>query len=149
MIKRIALLSVLCLTGCSSTTPYSSNNATLASPSAVTISNYKESVMATGNTAVIQSIDGRPAVYSVWGGPSTKSVTLTPGQHTLSIMNNIDKGVFSIPRSNIIEMQVDLKPGQHYQLQLSIDQNKSMNWLTNDQGDKASPVVTALYKPTV
>lgn len=152
MMKKVLFLSALCLTGCSTMATYSNVHSVpvAVNPTVAVIQNYRSSPTGMGNSAVVQQIDGKGVSYATWGGSQARqSVTVAPGHHTLLVMNEVNHGAFSIPRRNLIEMDVTVKAGEQYQLQQSVDGNFTSNWLTNSKGDKASTVVTAMYKKTV
>ncbi len=142
------LAASLFLTGCVTTNGYQEPVPGNTAQPPATIKNYDDDSMTSPQYASIQSIDGKKRQYDIFPSVPAQSTKLMPGAHDLVISNGFNPGFFSLPRASTAELNANLKPGENYQLQMSVDKNHTLTWLTDSQGNRASDVAKAPFKIT-
>ncbi|MCE3268681.1 MAG: hypothetical protein K0R49_933 [Burkholderiales bacterium] len=146
--KVLILGLFLCLTGCA-TNGYQEPTAGSSGQPLATIKNYSDDNMTHPKFAFVESVDGQRRIYNnIFEGPQSQSTKLTSGAHDLVVTNTFNSGFFSFPRTSTAELNVNLKPGMNYQLQMNIKNAHTLTWLTDEQGNTVSEVVKAPYKVT-
>ncbi|MCD6047755.1 MAG: hypothetical protein K0S08_1402 [Gammaproteobacteria bacterium] len=146
---RIFILSAcLCLAGCV-TGGYQEPTTSSASQPLATIKNYADNSITHPKYAFVESIDGQRRIYNtLFESAPSQSTKVKAGEHDFVITNTFNPGFLSFPRTSTAELNIDLKPGINYQLQMSVEGAHTLTWLTDEQGNTISQVVKAPYKVT-
>jgi hypothetical protein len=146
---RILFLGLfLCLTGCA-TNGYQEPTAGSTGQPLASIKNYNDDGMTHPKYAFIESIDGKRRVYNnLFESAPSQSTKLSSGVHDLVITNTFNPGFLSFPRTSVAELNVNLKPGINYQLQMNVENAHTLTWLTDEQGKTVTEIIKAPYKVT-
>jgi hypothetical protein len=147
MIKRLAILSVLCITGCASTVHYAEPQpATVGQENPATVVGFadtKEHVFICHLSAAnVVRIDDLKVKYPMSANYYEYAIKVVPGKHDFVVDNTFHTGCESGAIGGLTEFGATLKPGVHYKLANKLDGQHVQSWLEDEQGNHVSDVVS-------
>ncbi|MCE3268682.1 MAG: hypothetical protein K0R49_934 [Burkholderiales bacterium] len=146
MIKRLAFLSLLGLTGCASTVHYVEPQAAADQAVPATVIGFSDTkdhiYVCHLRAANVVRIDDLKVKYPVTANYYEYAIKVLPGKHDFVVDNDFITGCSSGKVGGLTEFDATLKAGVHYKLANKLDGQHVQSWLEDDKGNRVSEIVT-------